>query len=41
MSEVEQVFWFGVAIGTAFGWVVAKANWRGVFENPTEEEDAW
>ena len=44
MSRAEQLFWLGLMLGLGFGWIVAKADWRGLFtDEPNEwhDDDAW
>lgn len=38
MSREEQLFWLGLALGVGFGWIVAKANWRGLFTEETNDD---
>lgn len=41
MSKAEQLFWVGTVFGTVFGWVVAKADWRGLFTEDKAFTDEW
>ena len=41
MSRAEQLFWLGLALGLGFGWIVAKADWRGLFTEDKAFTDEW